>query len=1238
MRKKSRCVYAADKGCQQADKQDWFFQPTLFEITAQGEGNGQLFPGYQQIIEGRGAEIYIEPNQGYLLDTITGCGGQLDGGLYLLPKVVQSCEVTATFKQDPSVAARAGITDPVLAQCVNNTHAEMPEQVTELYCDYQDGIQSLVGLTNLTELHTLALSQLEVTALDLSGLEKLTSLHINDSHNGLTSLTMTNPEQLTQLSLINNGLGSTQLAALELERFTALTSLDLSNNQLTELSGAAWPELRFLEVNGNQLATLSIDKNLKLQWLRASGNQLKRLDISANTDLEFVSVSNNQLTGITTAEHPVLTRFLAWSNRLSELQLEGMPKLKDLEVEHNPLVRLDTSHNPELTILWIHGALIRQLDLSANPNLERLFANDLVHLNGLDLSANPRLHYLEIGHNNHWQSLTLADEVVLQYLGMASNPELLSKLSSATARQVSGLNISSTDPQLVDLTPFDKLTALTWQNAGLQQLDLSALPQLSSLNLSENPFSQLDLSPQTQLQQLDLSGTALPGLDISALPDLHTLNIDGSAITVLDVGHNPKLHAIYASHSAIEVVSGLESLENKWANIGLMHNPLSDDTIAYLADLRDHQGYINLSFSKLFVPVIELSGPGSVRLELYYNGNEYYHQAYFEPEPGYAVSEANGCPGHWEGNSYAIEPLTAACTLQVTFAEVVPLSQQIGLTDPALSLCVDNSGYSWPREVVELSCHQAISTTDFAPLAAFHNLTSLQLYQVQASELDFSALPGLTSLSLGGSKVTALAVHPDAPITTLNLEYMSLTNSELAALNLARFTHLEALSLYGNELTEFNGDTLPKLKRLELGWNLLTTLNLTQNPALQHLSTENNPLQVLDISSNPRLIGVRAVFNQLSRIEFGDHPELELLALWNNQLTTLMLNNMPKLRQLYASSNRLTQLDVSAVPSLETLEISDNTLTSLDLAGNVNLQWLVANRMEQLESLDLSHNTQLRSLSLENYDMWRAIRLPDLSNLTFLNVSGSPELFKEITNQPLPALEGLHVNRLSHQIVDLANFPNIISLSWTDAKLPAAYLSEAAALRVVDLSRNPLTELELSRNYQLTELKLNNTQLTALALSHVQALESLEFSHTPVTSLDLQYHPHLYNVYASAAALTEVSGIESVESKFVNLELRNNPLSDDTVAYLTRMREQGYIELRYSQASVAEVKVTGNGVVDRTYLELTEGQTFDLQLSPDQGYQIGTVTGCPGELQGTIYRLGPLQGYCVLEVEFVPLP
>ncbi|MDX5297343.1 MAG: hypothetical protein LPK85_00180, partial [Gammaproteobacteria bacterium] len=79
-----------------------------FTVSAQLGAGGLATPATQTVLQGSVAELTVTPESGYVLDTINGCGGTLNGSTFTTEPVTADCTVTAAFAAVRTVSAVAG--------------------------------------------------------------------------------------------------------------------------------------------------------------------------------------------------------------------------------------------------------------------------------------------------------------------------------------------------------------------------------------------------------------------------------------------------------------------------------------------------------------------------------------------------------------------------------------------------------------------------------------------------------------------------------------------------------------------------------------------------------------------------------------------------------------------------------------------------------------------------------------------------------------------------------------------------------------------------------------------------------------------------------------------------------------------------------------------------------------------------------------------------------------------------
>ena len=109
-----------------------------------------------------------------------------------------------------------------------------------------------------------------------------------------------------------------------IEYFTALTSLDCYNNQLTTLDVSKNTALKRLYCHINRLTSLDVSKNTALEYLYCYSNQLTTLDVSKNTALKTLDCHGNQLTTLDVSGCTALTGLYCYKNRIKGSGMDAL--------------------------------------------------------------------------------------------------------------------------------------------------------------------------------------------------------------------------------------------------------------------------------------------------------------------------------------------------------------------------------------------------------------------------------------------------------------------------------------------------------------------------------------------------------------------------------------------------------------------------------------------------------------------------------------------------------------------------------------------------------------------------------------------------------------------------------------------------------------------------------------------------------------------------------------------------
>eukprot|EP00729_Bicosta_minor_P010315 gene10315-7033_t len=344
---------------------------------------------------------------------------------------------------------------------------------------------------------------------------------------------------------------ATTLTVLESDIFkklTALTALDLSDNQLTVLESDIFKDLTALPelyLDGNQLTVLESDlfNNLTaLTALAVADNQLTVLesDIFKNlTALTTLSLYGNQLTVLESdifKNLTALTYLDLGGNQLTVLEIDifkTLPALTTLRLGGNQLTVLESDLFKNLIVLTelnLHDNHLTVLESDIFKNLTALtelylYDNQLTVLESdifKDLTALPEL-YLD------GNQLTVLES------------DLFNNLTALTALAVADNQLTVLESDI-----FKNLTALTTLRLGGNQLTVlesdifKNLTALTELYLYDNQLTVLEIDifkTLPALTYLDLGGNQLTVLEIDIFKNLTALTelyLYDNQLTVLE--------------------------------------------------------------------------------------------------------------------------------------------------------------------------------------------------------------------------------------------------------------------------------------------------------------------------------------------------------------------------------------------------------------------------------------------------------------------------------------------------------------------------------------------------------------------------------------------------------------------------------------------------------------------------------------------------------------------------------
>ena len=165
--------------------------------------------------------------------------------------------------------------------------------------------------------------------------------------------------------------------------------LRISNKEIADLTGIEdFHALTRLDCSSNQLSDLDVSQNNKLVFLNCAGNQLHQIDISLNTKLAELDISGNGLVSLDISQNPDLLKLNCSSNQLTGLNILSNTNLREVDGRGNALVSVEANNG--------HNSILSIFDLQDNPALTCILVDDISAAQGYagwlkDVSAHYKL-------------------------------------------------------------------------------------------------------------------------------------------------------------------------------------------------------------------------------------------------------------------------------------------------------------------------------------------------------------------------------------------------------------------------------------------------------------------------------------------------------------------------------------------------------------------------------------------------------------------------------------------------------------------------------------------------------------------------------------------------------------------------------------------------------------------------------------------------------------------------------
>jgi hypothetical protein len=207
-------------------------------------------------------------------------------------------------------------------------------------------------------------------------------------------------------------------------------------------------------------------------------------------------------------------------------------------------------------------------------------------------------------------------------------------------------------------------------------------------------------------------------------------------------------------------------------------------------------------------------------------------------------------------------------------------------------------------------------------------------------------------------------------------------------------------------------------------------------------------------------------------------------------LTYKLLRKFVRLNRLFVDDTSISVIDPTSNLLLTEIRIKNTLIESINLLNNTELISFGADNC-LVTSYDFSNNSKLTYLDLRR----SLVSSLDISNLTALTD------FLGFDSNNLTSFDASGLTALIN--CNLSSFDSLTSVNFTNC----------TALRILDISSDLITSVDLSTNTALVSFTARSTDLTALSITNNTALTTLIIGNsTSITSIDISNNTLLTDV------------------------------------------------------------------------------------------------------------------------------
>ncbi len=687
---------------------------------------------------------------------------------------------------------------------------------------------------------------------------------------------VTTSEVNSRTSLDISGKSVASLSGLE--RFTALATLNCSNNSLTSIPDSPPAGLTTLNCSNNQISTM---RNLpsNLQYLYCQSNRLTSLPTMPST-IRYINAGYNQLTNVSIRNksslatvymnnNTSLTSLDLTSNAISSIDVSGCSSLKTLAVASNQLTSL-SSLPSSLESLQISNNRFTTCSVNGLSKLATLFADNNPYLTTLSCYNNA-LTFIKLDNNTALKTLDIHGN---KFTSMPSIPSSVQSLNASSNSFTSASITGRSSLTSLNISNCASLTSLECYSNALTSLNVNGCTALSTLKCGGNQLTSLGTLPNS-VAYIDCSSNPFTSFTLTGRSNLKTLIISNcTSLTSLECYSNALTSLSTAGCSAM---TSLICSNNQLTSLGTLPSTIQE---------------INAGSNNFTT----LSVTGKTALKTLNVSNNANMTSLYCQSNALTSLNVSGCTVLKSLNC-SNNQLTSLGTLPSNIEEI---------------FCGNNKFTE-----LTISDLSKLNTLDVSNNTLLHSLIA---ERNALTRLYYSSCP-LTMFSCVRNQLTSLPTMPSS------IETIYCGANKFTTLSIAGYSNLSWLEASGNT----------SLTKLDCYGNALTYLRVSGCTSLETFCCSENRLTSsrLVFENCPAIKTMDCCYNQLQTLDVSACSNLENLDCYGNDLTSLNVEGLAKLIRIDCGMNQLSSLSLSGCNALDTLVIVDNKIKAAEMTALV---------------------------------------------------------------------------------------------------------------------------------------------------------------------------------------------------------------------------------------------------------------------------------------------------------------